>query len=502
MSDLYDFQRYDPDQPKVVTSFKGNQKLIFQGFRYNIHHIVPAKGVKKQCSSRSWCKGRCESSLEDTVGTAKGEHNHPPEHTMAELEFFKSQLILAAIAHPDTSLNDLIDQAAQYMSPGVNFGSRESLKKSLTVARKSAENGGFRMRCYKNSEAPKSSRAGSATLPNSSFPDEILDANTMASLVSLTRQWQKPENNNDGDQFDGIPEVSSSKHSGRNQQSTSANQLISQLTASLAEGLLDRNSPLAKLARLDESLVGDADDSGIQLGRSFTPSRSNRNTSVASLLSAVTPPRSSAAVLNHSSGFMSPSNVDLTGVNSPSARSTPQSTSGGMILCNSAPTFLPVASHQSKSMIDKAMRGARVNSFLNKLSSKAAQAAARKSPDASASVLSDSSSEASAPPSRPPTAAVSIETQTDDHLLEDWMPPILAAHRENKDECAKLRSAHRRLNKREEDEDVHEESNEEEELECQNGKKCACRVVRVCCCENSDKCCKNRKRQFAEISTE
>lgn len=38
------------------------------------------------------------------------------------------------------------------MSDGVSFGSRESLKKSLTVARKSAENGGFKLKCYKNSD--------------------------------------------------------------------------------------------------------------------------------------------------------------------------------------------------------------------------------------------------------------------------------------------------------------------------------------------------------------
>jgi hypothetical protein len=74
------------------------------------------------------------------------------------LHDFQSQLILAAIANPNTPLNDLIDEASSHMSTGVTFGSRDSLKKSLTVARKSAENGGFRLRCYKNSEAPKSVR--------------------------------------------------------------------------------------------------------------------------------------------------------------------------------------------------------------------------------------------------------------------------------------------------------------------------------------------------------
>lgn len=78
---MHQFHRYDPAQPRTVTSFKGkcfcliqmpfivlsgNQKLIFEGYRYNIHHIVPAKGVKtwrcvcakKLNGSRSWCKGR------------------------------------------------------------------------------------------------------------------------------------------------------------------------------------------------------------------------------------------------------------------------------------------------------------------------------------------------------------------------------------------------------------------------------------------------------------
>jgi hypothetical protein len=36
---MYEFQQYDPDRPRMVTSFKGNQKLIFQGYRYNIHHL-------------------------------------------------------------------------------------------------------------------------------------------------------------------------------------------------------------------------------------------------------------------------------------------------------------------------------------------------------------------------------------------------------------------------------------------------------------------------------
>jgi hypothetical protein len=41
----------------------------------------------------------------------------------------QSQLILAAISSPQANLNDLIDEATALMSEGVNFGSRESLKK-------------------------------------------------------------------------------------------------------------------------------------------------------------------------------------------------------------------------------------------------------------------------------------------------------------------------------------------------------------------------------------
>ncbi|KAI6232220.1 Zinc finger, FLYWCH-type domain-containing protein [Aphelenchoides besseyi] len=512
---MYEFLRYNADVPRMVTSFKGNQKLIFQGYRYNIHHIVPAKGVKtwrcvcakKLTSARSWCKGRAETWENDSKGTAKGEHNHTAEHDVAELEYFKSQLILAAIANPNTPLNDLIDEASTYMSKGVSFGSRESLKKSLTVARKSAENGGFRLRCYKTSETPKSGRSQqTASVPSGPLSEEVLDANTMASLVSLTRQWTKPENNNETDQFNGIPDVANTQPlklpANRVQQATSsASQFLNQITATLAQNdfldRFDRNSPLAKLARLDETVANDLDDSGISLGRSFSSSRSSqRNTAaLASVLASMTPPRASN-MLN--SNFLNASNLDLSGVNTPSARSTPQSTSNGMVLCNSNLNFMPQASMQSKSAIDKAMSGARVNSILNKLSSKAA-AAARKSPDASASVLSDSSSEASAPPSRPSTAV--IETQTEDHLLDNWMSTLLASHRENKNDCTvKFHTTHRRLNKHN-DEDVHEESNEEEE-DCQNGKKCGCRVVRVCCCENADKCCTGRKRKFAEITSE
>uniref|UniRef100_A0A183C104 FLYWCH-type domain-containing protein n=1 Tax=Globodera pallida TaxID=36090 RepID=A0A183C104_GLOPA len=171
---MHQFQRYDSNRPRTVTSFKGNQKLIFEGYRYNIHHIVPTKGVKtwrcvcakKLTCSRSWCKGRAETWDEDGQGISKGEHNHPAEHEVAELEYFKSQLILAAIASPNANLNELIDEAIGFMSEGVSFGSRESLKKSLTVARKAAENGGFKLKCYKSSDKPIKNLAYNNIVPS------------------------------------------------------------------------------------------------------------------------------------------------------------------------------------------------------------------------------------------------------------------------------------------------------------------------------------------------
>uniref|UniRef100_A0A0K0ELY7 FLYWCH-type domain-containing protein n=1 Tax=Strongyloides stercoralis TaxID=6248 RepID=A0A0K0ELY7_STRER len=181
---MYNFERYDPDKPRMVTSFKGNQKLIFEGYRYNIHHIVPTKGVKtwrcvcakKLTSARSWCKGRAETWDSDTQGLAKGEHNHDPEHEVAELEYFKSQLIMAAIACPNVLLNDLIAEAQQYMTEGLQFTSKDSLKKSLTIARKSSENGGFKFRNYKT--------AGGTGIKNTNNKKEYDTTNDFPSLLN------------------------------------------------------------------------------------------------------------------------------------------------------------------------------------------------------------------------------------------------------------------------------------------------------------------------------
>lgn len=33
------FVRYNPDVPQLVTSFKGYQKLMYKGYRYNIYQV-------------------------------------------------------------------------------------------------------------------------------------------------------------------------------------------------------------------------------------------------------------------------------------------------------------------------------------------------------------------------------------------------------------------------------------------------------------------------------
>ncbi|CAD5234396.1 unnamed protein product [Bursaphelenchus xylophilus] len=471
------FEPYNPDRPKMVTSFKGNQKLIFQGYRYNIHHIVPTKGVKtwrcvcakKLTSSRSWCKGRAETWDNDSQGTAKGEHNHPAEHDVAELEYFKSQLIMAAINFPNIPLNDLIDEAAHYMTQGVTFGSRDSLKKSLTMARRSAENGGFRIRCYKNSESSKSRNPTSqntSSVPTTvKLPTELKfpGNGTMMSLLMLAQQCsKKQENNNDADHLDL-----------NDQGSSSTSDFLSQLMGNAHNSnnhqdildSFDRNSPLTKIAKLDESST-DLDDSGISLSTSggllnWSPQRGHNS-------------------------------HDIQNVNTPSARSTPQSTQSNF-------TYLPQASVQSKTAIDRAIRGskaARANDILNKLT-KQAMANARKSPDFPGSNASDASSEASVC-SRPRLPTSSIETQTDFDLVPTPLKSLKTNGAE-KTRCPSIVS---------EKDELADESNEEDDThtehgECQNGKgdKCGCRVIRVCCCENTSNC-KQRKRQFAEISAE
>lgn len=125
----------------------------------------------------------------------------------------------------------------------------------------------------------------------------------------------------------------------------------------------DRNSPLAKMGRFDESATNSLLlDSGIQmtppsaLSRTSTPNSRRQN--------GTRTHRTSTGPQSMMSG------ADLTGVNSPSARSTPQSTASGIVLCTSTPfqaqSFQPQAFFQSKSNIDNAIKKARANAFFDR----------------------------------------------------------------------------------------------------------------------------------------
>uniref|UniRef100_A0A183BNW2 FLYWCH-type domain-containing protein n=1 Tax=Globodera pallida TaxID=36090 RepID=A0A183BNW2_GLOPA len=192
---MHEFHPYNSELPQIITSFKGNQKLILGGFRYNIHHVK--EGVKtwrcvcakKLTGTRTWCKGRAETWDSDSKGIPKGEHNHSTEHELAELEFFKSQMILAAISEPTADLSALMDEAAKFLSEGLNFGNRETMKKSLLVARKSVESGEFALgkhrtvsvgqqRTLSSSVGKKKGGGGGGTVtaPNSRTTSTPLDA--------------------------------------------------------------------------------------------------------------------------------------------------------------------------------------------------------------------------------------------------------------------------------------------------------------------------------------
>lgn len=199
---------------------------------------------------------------------------------------------------------------------------------------------------------------------------------TMASLFSLVQMHNKPENNNETENFlqTSLNDVSyfclmTILITCFQQSSSNASDLLSKLIASQTKSIepqdfldrFERNSPLTKMARYDEGVNESLfDDSGIQ---SFTNSLSRTSTPV----SRRTNNGTKAQRNQQQNGNFFASNADLTGVNSPSARSTPQSTASGIVFCSSTP-FQPQQQGilQAKSNIDTAMRKARANAFFDR----------------------------------------------------------------------------------------------------------------------------------------
>ncbi|KAE9550935.1 hypothetical protein FO519_005849 [Halicephalobus sp. NKZ332] len=428
---MYKFQPYNPATPRMVTSFKGNQKLIFEGYRYNIHHIVPAKNVKtwrcvcakKLTSARSWCKGRAETWDNDSHGTSKGEHNHPAEHDVAELEYFKSQLILAAIEFPEASLNDLIEEATSMMSPGVTFTSRESLKKSLTVARKTAENGGFKMKAYKNSAEGTGSRSRQNHLPTTVPQDnsdsifsgpnlKLFETPTMMSILSFAKQCQETNNNNELEDSRSNPSLDDFQQS-----TSSASSILNQFVS----GEYDEDRPPVKIPKIEEQ--NHFDESSL----------------LASLTNVLNGNSLSSLNSLNSSGFASMSGLSSKDWNNSlvlerngmdSSRSTPLSASG-----------YESGSNRRKN-VDKAKR---VNDFLNKLSNRAAVAASTPTSTKNASNGTRSGS----------SSTTTTSTQTDQELFDGAEIRVSA--------CLGSLS------------------------------NCSCRIIRVCCCSN-ETCTRGLKR--------
>uniref|UniRef100_A0AC34GTH0 Uncharacterized protein n=1 Tax=Panagrolaimus sp. ES5 TaxID=591445 RepID=A0AC34GTH0_9BILA len=292
------------------------------------------------------------------------------EHDQAELEYFKSQLILAAIEFPETNLNDLVDAATSMMSEGVTFSSRESLKKSLTQARKTAEN----------------AEHDQAELEYFKFPPgvniRLFENGTMASLLSLAKQCQETNNNNELEDTRSNPSIDDFQQSTSSASSSILNQFVNNDFED------EQNAPPTKLGRFDDASV--------------------INESILSILN------SASQSFNTSSGFGSMGSLNSTDWAShlifdrpnngviDSNRSTPVSNHG-----NDSPT-------KKRKIVDKASRAQRVNAIFNKLSNKAAAAASSTVSTTTTPPANTVSVNGSTPPTSP--QKVTIETQTDPYL--------------------------------------------------------------------------------------
>uniref|UniRef100_A0A1I7YVW7 FLYWCH-type domain-containing protein n=1 Tax=Steinernema glaseri TaxID=37863 RepID=A0A1I7YVW7_9BILA len=436
---MVEFKAYDPKRPQVITSFKGNQKLIFEGYRYNIHHIVQNKNLKtwrcvcakKLTTHRSWCKGRAETWENDGHAISKGDHNHPAEHDVAELEFFKSQLLTAAVGNPDLNLNELIESAGRYMSAGITFPSRESLKKSLTVARKAAEQNSGQMptRQYKSAEYKNGK-------PKTKKESNLWED----SLVSLTKGYTPDDIGIYSMGFDeaeetkrASPDSSDNKSDLSTTQSTSSpSSLHPEDAPSLDPSLLsaDVSSPPSKMPKMNSFPLNSFADLGLF----------NQN-----LL--MQPPNAVLFNMLVNSGFLTgscPSAPRASGVPPlPAATTQPVRTT--------TPSSLSAATFDEKK--------ARLSGIFNRLSEKKNADASIVSPSTvseSSTSNGTSTSRSTASPERKRTRSMSTQT-------------------EESREGSPLEAEAARLSK------------------CLGGG-CSCRVIQVCCCESE---CKRRRKSLS-----
>ena len=409
---MYEFHHYNPAHPQIITSFKGNQKLILGGYRYNIHHVK--EGVKtwrcvcakKLTGARSWCKGRAETWDSDSKGIPKGEHNHQTEHDLAELEYFKSQLIFAAIAEPQADLNALMDEASKFLSQGLSFGNRESMKKSLIVARKSAESGelklgqqphrstlkGVRKSCVRSSKGTAlahqqsngqiSTKSSTATKSGGS----TTPAKTSGAIpTSVTPSANKVAGN--GKQFTSSTTTTTSSSFLLNSSAGSSSGLGSELSDSPAgqswtQQLADLSAASAAgMGGMLEGGVGGGNNSDVGMvngiGSAVTLGASNEQLLAAAIFAAAML-GSSQTQPGHQTGSSSHSQQRKTGLTNGIASSSTSGTQRAAgsshqqqhqapMAASSSPATTPAASANNAKR-----KSARVNGILQKLSNKAA----------------------------------------------------------------------------------------------------------------------------------